>query len=218
MLQPLKEQFTALIAAGAFEPVRRHVSPVEQDARMAEAVGQVWAMAARKAELGIRLDTALLVHAVKLRAIDHRRQLPRGGQPRRDALHFANYVDGKVVVHRLDGLLDEDGDYTGDGDTVLQSVWLAATAADPADTLASAVDLRDWVGGLADEDRELLAARFAGKTLNEIATATDKSVSCIFSRLRQLGGDLAVHAGFTAPSRRRSRTSVGRPHENASAS
>jgi DNA-directed RNA polymerase specialized sigma24 family protein len=218
MLQPLKEQFTALIAAGAFEPVRRHVSPVEQDARMAEAVGQVWAMAARKAELGIRLDTALLVHAVKLRAIDHRRQLPRGGQPRRDVLHLANFIDGKVVVHRLDGLLDEDGDYTGDGDTALQSAWLAATAADPAETLASAVDLRDWVDGLAYEDRELLAARFAGKTLSEIATATDKSVSCIFSRLRQLGGDLAVHAGFTAPSRRRSRTSVGRPHENASAS
>jgi hypothetical protein len=142
---------------------------------MAEAVGQVWAMAARRAELGIKMDNALLVHAVKLRAIDHRRQLPRGGQPRRDVLHLANFIDGKVVVHRLDGLLDEDGDYTADGDTALQSAWLAATAADPAETLASAVDLRDWVDGLAYEDRELLAARFAGKTLSEIATATDTS-------------------------------------------
>jgi hypothetical protein len=49
MLQPLKEQFTALVAGGAFAPVRRHLSPVEQEDRMAEAVGQVWAMAARKA-------------------------------------------------------------------------------------------------------------------------------------------------------------------------
>jgi hypothetical protein len=89
MLKPLKEQFTNLIAAGGFEPVRRHLSPVEQDDRMAEAVGQVWAMAARKAGLGIKIDNALLVHAVKLRAIDHRRQLPRGGQPRRDAHCYA---------------------------------------------------------------------------------------------------------------------------------
>lgn len=39
MLQSLKEQFTTMIAAGAFEPVRRHLSVVEQDDRMAEAVG-----------------------------------------------------------------------------------------------------------------------------------------------------------------------------------
>jgi hypothetical protein len=47
---PLKGAFTALIAAGAFEPVRRHLSSIEQDDRP-RAVGQVWAMTARKAEL-----------------------------------------------------------------------------------------------------------------------------------------------------------------------
>ena len=212
MLLPLKEQFTTMIAAGAFEP-GRHLSLVDQDDRLAEAVGQVWAMAARKAEMGIKMDNALLVHAVKLRAIDHRRQLPRGGQPRRDALHFANFIEGKVVVHRLDGLLDEDGDYTGEGDTALQSAWLAATSADPGDTLASAMDLRDWVATLMAEDRELLGARFAGRTLGEIATATDKSISSVFSRLRQLGGDLDAHAGLSATTSRRSRPPGRGRHE-----
>lgn len=197
MLEHLQQQFTALIAGGAFESVRRHLTPVEQDDRMAEAVGQVWAMAARKAELGIKMDTALLVHAVKLRAIDHRRQLARGGQPRRDALHFANFVDGKVVVHRLDGLLDEDGFYLGEGDTDLQSAWLAASSADPGDTLASAVDLHDWVGTLPPTDRELLEARFAGDTLAEIAASTDTSISWVFARLRRLGADLAARAGVS---------------------
>ena len=197
MLQPLKEQFTALVAAGAFEPARRHLTPTEQDDRMAEAVGQVWAMAARKAELGIKMDNALLVHAVKLRAIDHRRQLPRGGQPRRDAMHFANFIDGKVLVHRLDGLLDEDGDYTGEGDTGLQAAWLAATSTNPADALASAVDLHDWMGTLPPADRELLVARFAGNTLAEIAEANETSISRVFAHLRRLGADLAARAGVS---------------------
>ena len=152
-------------------------------------------MATRKAELGIKMDNALLVHAVKLRAIDHRRQLPRGGQPRRDALHFANFVDGKVVVHRLDGLLDQDGEFTGESDTDLQSAWLAVTSADPANTLASAVDLHEWVGNLPPADRKLLEARFAGDTLSEIAASTETSISRVFARLRRLGADLAARAG-----------------------
>ena len=207
MMQALQQQFTTLVERGAFEPVRRHLTSIDQDDRMAEAIGQVWAMSARKAELGIKMDNALLVHAVKLRAIDHRRQLPRGGQPRRDVLHFANFIDGKVVVHRLDGLLDEDGDYTGEGDTELQSAWLAATSADPADTLASAVDLHDWVGNLPAADRMLLNARFAGNTLAEIAASTDTSISSVFARLRRLGTDLAARASVSpvpsAPARAR---------------
>lgn len=205
MLQPLKQQFTALVAGGAFERVRRNLTVVEQDDRLAEAVGQTWAMAARKAALGIKMDNALLVHAVKLRAIDHRRQLPRGGQPRRDVLHFANFIDGKVVVHRLDGLLDEDGDFTSEGDTELQSAWLAATSADPATALASAMDLHDWVAGLPPADRKLLEVRFAGNTLAEIAEAHGLSISSVFSRLRRLGADLAARAGISPGPRGRRR-------------
>ena len=54
MMQALQQQFTTLVERGAFEPVRRHLTPIDQDDRMAEAIGQVWAMAARKAELGIK--------------------------------------------------------------------------------------------------------------------------------------------------------------------
>jgi len=197
MMQALQQQFSTLVERGAFEPVRRHLTPIDQDDRMAEAIGQVWAMAARKAELGIKLDNALLVHAVKLRAIDHRRQLPRGGQPRRDALHFANFIDGKVTVHRLDGLLDEDGEYTGEGDAELQSAWLSATSADPAAALASAVDLRDWMASLPEEDQQLLTARFTGRTLAEMAVETNRSVSAVFARLKKLGTELAALAGVT---------------------
>ncbi|MBI5068616.1 MAG: hypothetical protein HZB56_10280 [Deltaproteobacteria bacterium] len=211
MMQALQQQFSTLVERGAFESVRRHLTPTDQDDRMAEAIGQVWAMAARKAELGIKLDNALLVHAVKLRAIDHRRQLPRGGQPRRDALHFANFVDGKVVVHRLDGLLDDDGDFNGEGDTDLQSAWLAATSADPADTLASAVDLRDWVAALSARDRELVTTRFSGATLAEVAAATGMSISAVFSRLKRLGQELARRAGMTIPGRRRCRRCSSMP-------
>ena len=197
MQETLHSQFTTLMARGGFEPVRRHLSPVDQDDRMAEAVGQVWAFAARRAALGIKLDNALLVHAVKLRAIDHRRQLPRGGQPRRDVLHLANFIDGRVIVHRLDGLLDENHDFTREGDTELQSAWLAATSADPADQLASAIDLKGWLAGLDDADRLAVEARYTGMTLSEIATATGKSVSAVFSRLKTIGNDLALHAGIT---------------------
>jgi DNA-directed RNA polymerase specialized sigma24 family protein len=197
MQETLHSQFTTLMERGAFEPVRRHLSPVDQDDRMAEAVGQVWALAARRAALDIKLDNALLVHAVKLRAIDHRRQLPRGGQPRRDVLHLANFIDGRVIVHRLDGLLDENQEFTRDGDTDLQSAWLAATSADPADQLASAIDLKGWLAGLDDADRLAVEARYSGMTLSEIATATGRSVSAVHGRLKTIGAELALHAGIT---------------------
>ena len=53
-------------------------------------------------------------------------------------------IDGKVVVHRLDGLLDEDGDYVRDGDTELQSAWLSATSADPAAARAFVTSVRTF--------------------------------------------------------------------------
>ncbi len=70
MAETLKEQFTRLMAKGAFDALRRHLSPIDADDRLAEAVGMVWALALRKAVAGIRLDDALVVHAVKLRAQD----------------------------------------------------------------------------------------------------------------------------------------------------
>lgn len=203
MHEELHEQFTNLIERGAFDRLRRYVTTTDQDDRMAEAIGQVWAMASRKAELGIRMDNALVVHAVKLRAIDHRRQLARGGQPRRDALHFSNFVDGRVEIHRIDGLLDEDGHFTKECDNALQVAWLAATSLDPADQLASAIDIDAWLTSLDGADRELLAGRLAGFSLQELASRSDRSITSVFQRLRVLGGDLATHAGITLEKKRR---------------
>ncbi len=203
MQEALHEQFTNLIERGAFDRLRRYVTTTDQDDRMAEAIGQVWAMASRKAELGIRMDNALVVHAVKLRAIDHRRQLARGGQPRRDVMHFSNFVDGKVEIHRIDGLLDEDGHFTRECDNVLQVAWLAATSLDPADQLASAIDIDAWLTSLDDADRDLLAGRLAGFSLQELASRTNRSITAVFQRLRTLGADLADHAGIIVAKKKR---------------
>lgn len=100
-------------------------------------------------------------------------------------------------MHRLDGLLDEDGEYTGEVDAELQSSWLSATSADPAAALASALDLRDWMASLPEEDQKLIAARFTGYTLAEMASETNRSVSAVFARLKKLGTKLAVQAGVT---------------------
>jgi hypothetical protein len=191
MAETLHEQFTRLIAAGAFEPVRRYLSSIDGDDRLAEGLAMVWALAARKAEQGVRLDDALLVHAVRLRAQDLRRQLPRGGQPRRDALHRSNYVDGRVEVLHLDGLLDDDANFASEEDRAVHLALARCTSRDPAPFLESAIDLGAWLEDQAAGDRELLAARYSGDSLKEIAAATGRSISATFQRLRRLGRDLA---------------------------
>ena len=191
MAETLHEQFTRLIAAGAFEPVRRYLSSIDGDDRLAEGLAMVWALAARKAEQGVRLDDALVVHAVRLRAQDLRRQLPRGGQARRDVMHRSNYVDGRVEVLHLDGLLDDDGHFASEEDRAVHLALARCTSRDPTPFLDSAIDLGAWLEEQETDDRELLAARYSGDSLKEIATATGRSISATFARLRRLGGELA---------------------------
>ncbi len=196
MAETLKEQFTRLMAKGAFDALRRHLSPIDADDRLAEAVGMVWALALRKAVAGIRLDDALVVHAVKLRAQDLRRQLPRGGQARRDVMHRSNYVDGKVEVLHLDGLMDEDGDFANEEDRAVHLAISHRTSRDPAPFLDSAIDLGAWLTQLVSANRELLAGRLAGHSLRELALRGDCSISNVFQQLRTLGADLAQYAGI----------------------
>lgn len=194
MAETLKEQFTRLLEKGAFDPVRRYLSPIDADDRLAEALGMVWALALRKAEAGIRLDDALIVHAVRLRAQDLRRQLPRGGQARRDVMHRANFIDGKVEVLHLDGHMDEDGDFANEEDRAVHLAISQRTSRDPAPFLDSAIDLTAWLAELEDEDRTIVAARYAGESLKEIGAATGRSISATFSRLRCLGRDLMTRS------------------------
>jgi hypothetical protein len=201
MAETLKEQFTRLVKNGAFDAVHRRLSPIDADDRLAEALGMVWALALRKSEAGIRLDDALVVHAVRLRAQDLRRQLPRGGQARRDVMHRSNFVDGKVEVLHLDGLMDDDGDFANEEDRAVHLAICQRTSRDPAPYLDSAIDLGAWLADLEDEDRAIVAARYAGDSLKEISAATGRSISATFSRLRSLGrvllartsGDLAIN-------------------------
>lgn len=197
MAETLHEQFTRLIAAGAFEPVRRYLSSIDGDDRLAEGLAMVWALAARKAEQGVRLDDALVVHAVRLRAQDLRRQLPRGGQPRRDAMHRSNYVDGRVEVLHLDGLLDDDT-FASEEDRAVHLALARCTSRDPAPFLDSAIDLGAWLAEQEADDRDLLAARYSGDSLKEIAAATGRSISATFQRLRRLGRDLAQRSMVAA--------------------
>jgi hypothetical protein len=54
----------------------------------------------------------------------------------------------------------------------------------------SAIDLRDWLDELEDDDVDLLAMRFAGCTLEDIGDEAGTSVSGAFSRCRKLGHQL----------------------------
>ncbi len=50
-----------------------------------------------------------------------------------------------MAHRRIDGLLDDDGNFTRECDNLLQVAWLAATSLDPADRLASAIDVDTWL-------------------------------------------------------------------------
>jgi DNA-directed RNA polymerase specialized sigma24 family protein len=203
MTEELRSRFGDLVRRGVFNPVARHIVGNDQDDRLQDAVAQTWEAYCRYAERGVHLDTALLVRMTRLRAVDLGRRLVRGGQPRRDAMDIRNYLSGRTQVFHLDGLVGEDDDWQGDGDVGLQAAWFAATSADPAEQLAAAVDLDGWLMGLAPADRELLSGRLAGYSLQELAVCTDRSVTAVFQRLRELGVDLASHAGVIVKRKKR---------------
>jgi hypothetical protein len=194
MSPQVHQQFDRLMRKGAFNPIRRFLTGADADDRLAEGIAMSYEAALRKADQGELVADAIVILAARLRAIEIRRQFVKGGQPRRDALHRANYTDGRTEVFHLDGLMDDAGEWHGEGNVDLQVAWLAATSLDPAEQLAAAVDLDSWLTGLPSADRELLAGRMAGFSLQELASHTDRSITSVFQRLRDLGTDLAHHA------------------------
>lgn len=196
MSPQVNQQFDRLVRQGAFRPILRFITGADADDRLQEGISQTFELALRKAARGEQMDDPLVVYATRLRATDIRRRFVKGGQPRRDALCHANFVDGRVQVLHIDGLDHESDGWPRDGDPGLQAAWSAAVAVDPAEQLAAAIDLGAWLSGLEAADRELLAGRLAGHTLQELAWRTDRSVTNLFQRLRQLGKSLAEHAGI----------------------
>ena len=196
MSPQVNQQFDRLVRKGAFRPILRFISSVDPDDRLQEGICQTYELALRKAAKGEQMDDPLVVYAARLRALDIRRRFTKGGQPRRDVMCHANYVDNRVQVFHLDGIVDEDEGWQGDGDVGLQAAWSAATSMDPAEQLAATLDLDTWLSSLGDADRDLLAGRLAGNTLQELSWRTDASVSTTFKHLRELGKELAKHAGI----------------------
>jgi len=203
--QQINEQFAEKVARGIFKPVIRHVTGSDPEERLAEAVALTFELYSRKARTGVLLDDALLVHHCRLRATDLSRQLVRGGQRKRDALDPRNYHQGRVEILRLDGVADEDGELPGEEQGDLVIGLAEGLTDDPSAKIISAIDLERWTGSLRDVDRAVLAARYQGCTLQETASAMDSSISAIFSRLRRLGGELALRAGVSIKPKPRKR-------------
>ena len=116
-----------------------------------------------------------------------------------------NYSQGKVEVYRLDGLLDDDGDFVAQDEVEALVPGLAtALQVNPQRDIISAVDLEAWLASLHGQDRELLALRQEGATLKGAAVHFDASISTVFARLKSLGLALADRAGLpvagTSPS------------------
>ncbi len=163
-------------------------------------------MAARYAERGQVLDDGILVHSCRQRATDLGRRFVRDdAQPARDVLHPLNYAKGKVEVYRLDGLIDDDGDFVAQDEVEALVPGLAtALQVNPQRDVISAIDWEKWVASLPEPDQQLLAMRQAGATLADIAEHLGVSISKVFSRMKALGLQLADRAGLpvagTAPS------------------
>lgn len=192
----VQQQFSSLMQQRAFEPIRRFLTGADADDRLAEGIAMAYETALRKADQGVKMDDALVVYAARLRAVEIRREFVKGRQPRRDALHRANYTDGRTEVFHLDGFEDETDGWPREGDVGLQVAWSAALTHDPTDKIVSALDLCAWVANLNGGDRALLAGRVAGLTLQELASRHDTSVTAVFQRLRGLGYGLACRIGL----------------------
>jgi hypothetical protein len=192
------------IRRGLFRPMERFIRH-DLDDRRQEGLGQVWRTYQRNRELGKVLPDAVLAHSFRQRACDLGRQLVPGGRQGKDPLNPRLYHLGKVELVRLDGLVGEDGELEAEGDRDLALGLAEALTADPSAVIASALDLDRWMRDLADEDRVLLAMRFAGHTLQEIAEAFGVSISRVFARLKLLGMALAERAEIEIARSRRKR-------------
>ena len=184
-----RDLFADKVSRGSFHPVARHLRDDLRDDRLAEGVAQVYEMFARKAERGVTLDDALLVHACRLRAGDLGRHLAKGTHSKRDALDERNYYQGHVEVLHLGLEPGEDDGGLG---------YAAPLTNNPTTNIVSALSLERWLSGLSSRDRLMLALRQAGHTLAEIGLELGVSTSAVFARLNALGRELEAHI-WSAP-------------------
>lgn len=209
-----RDSFGEKVERGIFRPIERLLHPERED-RMQEGLGMGYEQFKAKAQKeGILMDDALCVHVVKLRATDFARHLVRGTHTQRDALDERNYHHGRTELLHLEGLVDEDSEFPGESERVIEIGLAERLSADPLAKIVSAIDLTDWLRTLTVEDVELLAMRVAGFTLEECAQATGGTTGVAFRRLRELGEGLAQRAEIPVakkPRRPRSPSSTHQP-------
>jgi hypothetical protein len=211
--QEIRKQFEEKVRRGIFRPVARYITrAADPEERLAEAVAMTFELYAVHARRGEVLDDGVLVHHCRLRAVDLARHLVRGQHSALDVLDPRCYHAGKVEVLHLDGLPEEDGGFHGEEDGAVLADLLDGLARDPAPKLDSALDLTSWLSTLPAGDQAMLAARYAGCTLEETARATGSSTTTVFARLRRLGGELAQRAGIVIAKKRRKPRSARTSH------
>jgi hypothetical protein len=198
LMNPMNETATAVdvtdafaekVRAGLFRPVARHLREDLVEDRMAEGIGMAFEQFIHRTAEGRLMPDALLVRACHLRATDLSRRLAgaEGAQPKKDVYDERAFKEGHVELLRLDGLDEGEGMFLG---------FAEPEVPNPARKLVSAIDLENWVAGLGDQDRLMLALRQGGHTLTEIGVRVGRSTSFVFARLNELGRDLAQRAGL----------------------
>ena len=195
--EELNLAFSQKYRCGMFDPVKRFLArqPDPED-RFADAVAQTWSMYSRYAlEKGRILDDALLVHAVKLRAIDLGHRFVPGRGRRRDAMGDAAYQMDGVDVNHLDGEIENTAGF-----------WIAAEmhgfvhgAGSPESHWISRLDLERWLSDRSDDERTILSGRFAGLTNKEIGQQLQLNDIAVCRRVRSLGRELAEAVGVAVP-------------------
>lgn len=186
-----------------FRPVARHLPEHVAEDRLQEAICLTYEMFARYAARGTILPDAVLVHSCRQRATDAgRRFVATDSQPLKDVLDPRHQLARRFEVLSLDGLLTDEGEQpASDGDR--EVAFRAAMQHDPTREILSAIDLLEWFGRQTGRDQQMLALRFAGFTLGEIADEVRLAPPVVCARLHALGTDLAVHAGLPTGKRAR---------------
>ena len=177
-MHDIRETFDQKVRSGIFGPIARHVFPDIREDRLAEGIAFAWRL--YREQVG-NINTALLVHHARLRAVDCTRQIA-GGYCATDVLDPGNVATGAVELLHLGG----------------QGVGLARElSSNPARNIVSAISLHGWLAGLHDRDRKLLELRATGHTLEEIAEVCGGTFGTVCKRLERLGLELAERAGIT---------------------
>jgi len=191
----INQEFTRKIEKGIFKPVARHLTNLaEAEDRLQDAICQVWWMFRRYVvEKDKILDDAVLTQKCKWSACDLARSFVPAQRRRRkgDVLDPRTYRDGKVQVLRLDGVVDDERE----GDRALEIGLAEEMATSPERRMNSALDLQEWVGGLAHHDQSLMAMTMAGHELTRTAHELDLPYPRAYRRQQQLGVELARRAG-----------------------